>query len=84
MKPLLAVGDKGLTPAFMQELDATLEHHELLKVKVRAGDRQARDAAIEELCAAARAELINRVGNVATLYRPRRKNPGIVLPAPGG
>jgi RNA-binding protein len=83
LKPVIALGDKGITPAFLAELNATLEHHELVKLKVRAGDRTARDAAIEQLCAAARALLISRVGNVATLYRPRRVKPGIVLPATG-
>jgi len=83
LKPVVALGDKGITPALRDELDATLEHHELIKLKVRAGDREARDAAIRELCDSAGAELISRVGNVATLYRPRRRKPGIVLPGSG-
>ncbi|MEE4186584.1 MAG: ribosome assembly RNA-binding protein YhbY [Gammaproteobacteria bacterium] len=83
LKPVIALGDKGVTRSFVDELNATLEHHELIKLKVRAGDRAARDAAIERLCADARAVLISRVGNVATLYRPRRTKPGIVLPVAG-
>lgn len=84
LKPLLAVGDKGVTTAFMQELKATLEHHELLKLKVRAADRETRDAAITKICSDARAQLISRIGNIATLYKPRVKDPVIKLPAPGG
>ncbi len=83
LKPLLSTGDKGISDAFLQELDSTLEHHELLKIKVRAGDRLQRDQAIDELIGKMRATLVSRVGNIATLYRPRRKNPRIVLPPPG-
>jgi len=83
LKPVIALGDKGITQGLIDELDATLEHHELIKLKVRTGDRETRDAAIEQLCADSSAVLISRVGNVATLYRPRRAKPGIVLPAAG-
>lgn len=81
LKPVISLGDKGITDAFLQELDATLEHHELIKVKVRAGDRDTRNTIIAELAEKMSAVLVSRIGNVATLYRGRRKNPGITLPA---
>ena len=80
LKPVISLGDKGVTDAFLQELDATLEHHELIKVKVRAGHRDERNRIIAELAEQMSAVLISRIGNVATLYRGRRKNPGISLP----
>lgn len=83
MKPVVTVGDKGLTDALTKELGGALEHHELLKIKVRVGDRAARDELIHELCSACSATLISRVGNIATLYRQNRKNPKLQLPKPG-
>jgi len=83
LKPVLSLGDKGITDSFLQELDSTLEHHELIKVKLRAGDRDSRDQALEQLVAQSRATLITRIGNIATLYRPRKKNPRIAVPPPG-
>ena len=80
LKPVILVGAKGVTPALLAELDSALEHHELIKVKVAAEDRDARDACIAEIVKAANAALVQRVGNIASLFRPRRKNPGIVLP----
>ena len=80
LKPVISLGDKGVTDAFLQELDTTLEHHELIKVKVRAGDRDVRNTIIAELAEKMSAELVSRIGNVATLYRARRKKPGISLP----
>ena len=32
LKALLQIGNKGITPAFLAELDAVLEQHELVKV----------------------------------------------------
>ncbi len=80
LKPVILVGAKGVTPALLAELEIALEHHELLKVKVAAGDRDERDAWIEEIVAGAGAALVQRVGNIATMFRARKKNPGIVLP----
>jgi RNA-binding protein len=80
LKPVILVGTKGITPALLAELEIAMEHHELVKVKVAAGDRDERDAWIGELVKATGAALAQRVGNIATLYRPRRKDPGIVLP----
>jgi len=83
MKPLLSLGDKGITDTFLVELNSTLEHHELIKIKIRAGDREARDQAVSEIAEKMGAVLISRVGNIATLYRQREKDPRITLPPPG-
>ena len=50
LKPVIMIGDAGLTDAVLAEFDATIAHHELIKVRVRAGDRQARDGIIDDLC----------------------------------
>lgn len=70
LKPLILVGDAGLSDSLLAEFDATLDHHELIKVRVRAGDRDARDAIIDTLCEKSRATLVQRIGNVALVYRP--------------
>lgn len=80
LKPVILVGAKGVNPAMLAELDLALEHHELVKVRIAAGDRDERDAWLEEIVEASGAALVQRVGNIATVFRPRRKDPGIVLP----
>ena len=80
LKPTISVGDKGLTETLLAEYESTLTHHELIKVKVRIGDRSARDETIRELCSASSAELIQRIGNVALLYRENPENIKIRLP----
>lgn len=70
LKAVLQVGGKGLTDAVVAELDGALEHHELVKVKIAAGDRSERDAIVAELSQRSGAALVQRIGNVAVLYRP--------------
>ena len=73
LKPLIMVGDAGLSDSLLAEFEGTLDHHELIKVRVRVGDRAARDAIIDRLCADSGANLVQRIGNVALLYRPNLK-----------
>lgn len=80
LKAVILVGAKGVTPALLAELGETLNHHELLKVKVSAGDRSVRDAWIAQLLAGCDATLVQRIGNTALLYRRHPENPQIVLP----
>ena len=80
LKPLIRVGNAGLSEALLNELDLQLEHHELLKVRVAAPTREERDSAVTELAARSRSLLVTRIGNVAVLYRPRNEPPRIELP----
>ena len=81
-KPVVSVGQAGVTERLLAELEGALAHHELLKVKVAAGDRDLRDGMIAQMVEATRAELVNRIGNVAVLYRanPKKRSP-LPLPA---
>ncbi len=80
LKALLQIGGKGVTPAFIAELDGVLEHHELVKVKVSGEGREARDAMIAQLADQTGAALVQRIGHTAVLYRPSRERRQIVLP----
>ena len=73
LKPLIIVADAGLSESVLAEYESTLNHHELIKVRVRVGDRDARDAIIEKLCNDSAAILIQRTGNVALLFRQNLK-----------
>ena len=72
LKPVVTVRAAGFTDAVALELDRSLAHHELLKVRVNAGDRKRREALIEEICRRVGAVLVQRIGHVALLYRPHQ------------
>ena len=55
-------------------------HHELIKIKVAADDRDTRDAMIADLAARTDAALVQRIGHTAVLYRPSKDKRHIVLP----
>lgn len=72
LKPVVLVGDKGVTPALIEKVDTELENHELIKVKV-AADRDEVKEAGEQLCKATGADLAGAIGKVLMLYRRRRE-----------
>lgn len=80
LKALLQIGGKGVTPAFLTELDQVLEDHELIKVKIAADDRDARDTVANDLAAQSGSALVQRIGHTAVLYRPSKEKRKIVLP----
>lgn len=80
LKPVIMIGNKGATESLLAELDSTLERHELIKVKVAAADREARDALVERLVADSKSALVQRIGNTVTVYRRSQDAPKIVLP----
>ncbi|MCH8158980.1 MAG: YhbY family RNA-binding protein [Proteobacteria bacterium] len=75
LKPLLMVGDSGLSDSVLAEFESTLAHHELIKVRVRVEDRTSRDTIIAQLCTNHATTLIQRTGNVALLYRANPQKP---------
>ena len=80
LKPVIMVGDAGLSNSVLNEFCSTIEHHELIKVRVRASDRETRDNIISELCSKGSAELVTRIGNVALVFRRNDESPQIPLP----
>jgi RNA-binding protein len=80
LKPVIQLGNKGITDALIAELVLALEHHELIKVRLGGDDRAERAAQIERLAAAAQAEVVQSIGKVATFYRRNDDTPKIALP----
>ena len=79
LKPVIVVADSGLSKAVRKEFESTISHHELIKVRVRAGDRESRDEIILQLCDQ-NTSLVARIGNVALLFRRNSEKPRIKLP----
>jgi RNA-binding protein len=80
LKAILQVGGKGISNTLVDEVSGALEHHELIKVKVAAEDREARDALIDDLVRRTDSSLVQRIGHTAVLYRPSQDHRQIVLP----
>lgn len=79
LKPVVMVADKGLTENVMTEINAALDRHELIKIKLRT-DRDTRKSHIEAIGKDCKAELVNSIGQVACFFRRNQKDPVIALP----
>ena len=75
LKPVVIVGESGLSDGVSGEFAGAITHHELVKVSVRVGDRKERDRIIDKLCSDHSASLVQRIGNMALIYRenPEKK-----------
>ncbi len=74
LDPVVMIGDKGVTPAVIKEIDLNLTAHELIKVRIFGDEREARLAAINEICEQTAAELVQHIGKLLVLYRISEKN----------
>lgn len=70
LKPVVLIGGKGLTPGVLNELNISLEHHELMKIRVLRPTREERKEVIDSICQSLGATVINRIGHMVLLYRP--------------
>ncbi len=80
LKPVVWLGQQGLTDKVLAEIETSLLHHELIKVKLRLGDRELRDNTINNICKRTGSENIQKIGNIVSLYRRNDKQPVITLP----
>jgi RNA-binding protein len=80
LKPVILMGNAGLTDAVVQAAAAALATHELIKVRLPGAQREARDAALAQLAERTGSTMVTRIGHVAVLYRRHPELPRIVLP----
>lgn len=69
LKPIVMIGNKGVTPAITEEIDRALADHELIKVKLPAGSKHDRDLVSTEIAKTAKASVIHTIGRMALLLR---------------
>ena len=75
LKPVVLIGEQGLNPANLAEIDMALKAHELIKVRVFGDDSAARLAMQHTICDALGAAPVQAIGKLLVLYRPRPKAP---------
>ena len=69
LKPVVMIGQNGLTEAVQNEITIAIAHHELIKIRVPALDKPAKAQLIDSICTRHEAELIQKIGNIAVIYR---------------
>jgi RNA-binding protein len=74
LKPVVTIGQKGLTENLHNEIDAALRHHELIKLRIPAMDKPGKRQLSELICEHHQAYLIETIGSVIVIYRLNKDN----------
>lgn len=69
LKPIILIGDKGLTENVHAEIDRGLKDHELIKIKMHVKERDEKKTMRDEIIATHSAQLIQQIGHVIVIYR---------------
>ena len=80
LEPVVIVGQSGVTEGVIAAVEQALHDHELIKVKFRGAEREARDAGLAQLASATESILLQRIGHTGLYYKRRIDRPGIVIP----
>jgi putative YhbY family RNA-binding protein len=71
LKPVVMIGNDGLTPAVIKEAKLAIGHHGLIKIRVFGDDRETRLAIYEELCDKLDAAPVQHIGKLLVLWKPK-------------
>ena len=71
LKPIVLIGEAGLTANVIKEISLGLDAHGLIKVRVFGDDREARIAMYETICEQLKAAPVQHIGKLLVLYRPK-------------
>jgi len=73
LKPVVIIGEAGLTPAVIKEISASLDSHGLIKVRVFGDDREMRNEIYENICTELDAAPVQHIGKLLVIYRPKKE-----------
>lgn len=70
LKPVVLMGNNGLTEAVIAEIDYALNHHELIKVKIPTDDREVKQLIIDAIIRETGSVKVQAIGKILAIYRP--------------
>ncbi|HEX9173678.1 MAG TPA: YhbY family RNA-binding protein [Telluria sp.] len=73
LKPVVIVGEAGLTPSVMKEISASLDSHGLIKIRVFGDDRETRVAIYDTICTELDCAPVQHIGKLLVVYRPKKE-----------
>jgi len=73
LRPVVMVGDSGLTPAVLKEIEVALKAHELIKIRVSGQERSDRDSMLETICDQLGCVSVAHLGKILIVYRVGKK-----------
>ncbi|ARU92542.1 ribosome assembly RNA-binding protein YhbY [Tatumella citrea] len=74
LKPVVMLGNNGLTEGVLAEIESALEHHELIKVKIAGEDRETKALIVNAIVRETKAAEVQVIGKILVLYRRSKEN----------
>jgi RNA-binding protein len=75
LKPVVTVGNEGLSSPVLKEIEISLRAHDLIKIRVTGDDRDARTALLGEICKHSGASPVQHIGKILVVYRESQEQP---------
>ncbi|MCJ8293812.1 MAG: ribosome assembly RNA-binding protein YhbY [Colwellia sp.] len=69
LKPVVLLGNNGLTEAVVAEIDYALNHHELIKVKIPTDDKENKALIVDAICRETKSTQVQVIGKTLVIYR---------------
>jgi len=73
LKPVIIIGTNGVSESLTEELESSLTHHELLKIKIASGEREDRKETIAFLLEKTGAHLVQSIGKTFVIFRQNKE-----------
>tara|TARA_B100001173_G_scaffold144427_1_gene125418 strand:+ start:584 stop:868 length:285 start_codon:yes stop_codon:yes gene_type:complete len=70
LKPVVMIGQSGLTEAVLAEIDIALNAHVLIKISIRGTEKKERIEQGKKIASQLNADVIDQIGGITVLYRP--------------
>lgn len=84
LKPVVLIGEQGLTEAVLGEIETHLQAHQLIKIRINEPERNLRSNHYKEICTQLQAEPIHHIGKTVTIYRRNPLKPALIGPEQEG
>ena len=70
LNPVVAISQNGLSESVLQEIGSSLDHHELIKIRVFNDDREVREQYLATICEQLGAAPVQHIGKLLVVWRP--------------
>ena len=74
LKPIILIGQKGLTEAVIAETDIALNTHECIKIKITGWEKEDGNDIIQKICESLQAQYVHAIGHIFVIYRKQNAN----------
>ncbi|REJ84172.1 MAG: ribosome assembly RNA-binding protein YhbY [Acidobacteria bacterium] len=72
LKPVVQLGRDGLDDGVLHQIDAALDHHQLIKIRFVSGQDTRREVS-RQIAARLGCALVGMIGHVVILFRPKHE-----------